>query len=310
MYLKLDQYFLEPNTDVVIKLFNGTFDRSDNVIDRSRMLDVSAVANGNRISVDTANWFEKETTTYLNFGTSKPGTYVAGVSTRARDFGMSAQDFNDYLEHDGVLDMLALRKENGTLSDTAIERYSKHVKTIFQVGDRLTDDYKTEFGYPIEFVLMENPYDIHSGHDLPVKLFFDQKPLANQLVYAGVETTTHKHTHDGHTHSHDDENTDHSHDELIQLRTDEQGMVNVPISSEGIWYLRTIHLVEKEEDGLTHESNWATVTFAIGEGHSHEHDHAHDDHNHDHNDGMPDYFYIIISLLIITGLFFAFNQKK
>ena len=81
-------------------------------------------------------------------------------------------------------------------------------------------------------------------------------------------------------------------------------MINVPISSEGIWYLRTIHLVEKEEDGLTHESNWATVTFAVGEGHSH------DDHNHDHNDGLPDYFYIIISLLIITGLFFAFNQKK
>ena len=307
MFLKLKQYFLEPNTDTVIELFNGTFDRSDNVITRDRMLDVSIVANGKRINIDTTHWFEKEKTTYLNFTTGSPGTYLTGVSTKARSLGMSAESFNDYLEHDGVLDMLESRKQKGTLGDSATERYSKHVKTIFQVGNKLTDDYKTELGYPIEFILLENPYDLHPGHSLPVKLLFDQKPLANQLVYVGSEANAHTHTHDGETHSHDGQN-DHTHEDLLQLRTDEKGLLNVPISTEGIWYLKTIHLVEVEEEGLTHESNWATVTFGVGSGHSHDHNHSHGEHSHD--DGLPTYVYFIISLLLIIVLFFVFNRKK
>lgn len=301
MYLKLEQYFLKPNTDTVIALFNGTFDRSDNVITRDRMLDVSLVGDGNRAPVDTSAWFEKEQTTYLNITTGSPGTWVAGVSTQPRTFGMSAQDFNDYLAHDGVLDVLDARKRNGTLADTAIERYSKHVKTIFQVGDERSTDYQTELGYPIEFLLLENPYNIHPGHKLPVKLVFNQQPLANQLVYVGNKTTG-EHTHNGNTHSHEGE-TDHQHDEVLQFRTDEQGLFNIPISSKGIWYVRTIHLVETKEEGLTHESNWATVTFAIGEGHSHE-------HGHSHEEGIPTYFYGLLSVLIVLVLFFWFKKKK
>jgi len=312
MYLKLGQYFLEPNSDYVMELYNGTFDRSDNVITRDRMLDVSLVGNGERTRPDTSAWFEKEKTTYLNFTTGSPGIWVAGVSTKARTLGMSAESFNNYLEHDGVLDMLASRERNGTLADSAVERYSKHVKTIFQVGNKLSDDYSTELGYPIEFILLENPYDMHPGHDLPVKLLFNQKPLANQLVYVGSEATVKEHTHDGHTHTHDEE-TDHEHDKLLQLRTDEQGLLSVPISSEGVWYLRTIHLVEVAAEGLTHESNWATVTFAVGGGHAHDHSHTHDNHSHHdhhHEEGIPAYVYGLLSLLIVVVLFFWFKRKK
>lgn len=313
MYLKLDGYFLEPNSDAVIQLFNGTFENSDNVIKRDRMVDVSLVSKSQRIPIDSTNWFEKETTTYLNLKTGSAGTYLLGVSSKARDFVMSAEDFNDYLEHDGVLDMLELRTQNGTLGDSARERYSKHVKTIFQVGDDLTEDYQTELGYPIEFIPQENPYDLHAGHDLPVKLLFNQEPLPNQLVYVGYKSTNNEHSHSiGITHSHEGqeehshentENADHTHDELLQLRTDEEGMINIPISSEGIWYLRTIHLVETNVDDLTHESNWTTLTFEVGSGHSEEHGHV-------HKEGIPDYIFILLSLVLIGGLFHFFNRKK
>ena len=312
MYLKLDAYFLEPNSASVIQLFNGTFERSDNAITRDRMLDVSLVGNGDRFSVDTSAWYEKDKTTYLNFTTGSTGTWVAGVSTKARSFGMSSQSFNDYLKHDGVLDMLELRERNGTLGDSAVERYSKHVKTIFQVGDERSDDYKTELGYPIEFILLDNPYDFHPGHDLRVRLLFNQLPLANQLVYVGNKALAETYTHEGHSHSHE-EGTDHQHDELLQLRTDERGMLNVPISNGGVWYLRTIHLVEIAEEGLTHESNWATVTFAVGGDHDHEHHegHSHDHEDHeDHEEGLPTYVYALLSLLIIVVLFFWFDRKK
>lgn len=375
MYLKMDSYFLQANTESVIHLFNGTFDRSDNVISRDRMLDVSLVGNGNRQAVDTTDWFEKNNTTFLRFTTGDEGTWVAGVSTRPRNIEMTAEDFNGYLEHDGVLDELARREDTETLQDDAVERYSKHVKTIFQVGDRLSEDWKTVLGYPIEFVPMENPYDIHPGHSLRVQLLRDGKPLPNQLVYVGhkpdyhnhageehthEDGTTHSHENQGehthadgttHTHANDDEGhshagtpeshshesqdqehthedgtththaTDdegHSHDKIDadeghthagtrQLRTDENGMVEVDISVTGVWYLRTIDLVPSNEEGLTHESNWATLTFAVGEGHSH----SHDGDTHTHEDaGLPSYVYWIGSIVLVVILFFWFNRKK
>ena len=81
--------------------------------------------------------------------------------------------------------------------------------------------------------------------------------------------------------------------------------MNIPTT--GVWYLRTIHMEQVEEEGLTHESNWATLTFAIGEGHSHEHvEEAH----HHVEDGLPSYVYWIGSLLLVVLLFFWFNRKK
>lgn len=279
MYLKLDSYFLEPHTPAAIQLFNGTFEKSENVITRDRMLDVSLVGNGERQAADYSQWSEKDSITILNFTTGAPGTWVAGVSTGPRNIEMSGADFNSYLEHDGILDMLEWRKENQALEQPAVEKYSKHVKTIFQVGDKTSEDWKTVLGYPIEFVPLENPYDLHPGHTLPVQLLFQGEPLANQLVYVGLDadgsegTSNHSHAPgEEHEHEHTGSSTDdHTHTGGTQLRTDAEGIAKVFLPTKGTWYLRTIHLVPSEEAGLTHESNWATLSFAIGEGHSHTH---------------------------------------
>ena len=37
MYLKPDPFFLQPNTKATIYLYNGTFEKSENVIARNRM---------------------------------------------------------------------------------------------------------------------------------------------------------------------------------------------------------------------------------------------------------------------------------
>lgn len=318
MYLKLNDFFLEPDTEAEIQLFNGTFQRSENVIDRNRMRDVSLTGNGRRTKVDSTQWYEKDSITYLRFRTGQKGTWVAGVSTKPRNIELSAKDFNAYLEHDGVLDVLEDRQKQGELDSGAVERYSKHVKTLFQVGDVFTDDWNTVLGYPIEFVPQANPYKLHPGHRLEVKLLVDGRPLSGQLVYAGYAPAGEEaeggfHTHaDGTSHSHDS-NPESSKDSPDsgegaqfqggerQLRTDENGVVSLDITAPGIWYLRTIHLVPSDEKGLTHESNWATLTFGIGEGHVHE---------HDESGGIPAYLYGVGSLLIIGLLFLLFNRKS
>ena len=329
MFLKLDGYFLEPNTKATIQLFNGTFDKSDNVITRDRMLDVSLVGNGERTRVDTTAWTEDDAVTLLNFTTGAPGTWVAGVSTAPRDFAQTAEAFNRYLEHDGVLDVLEYRKKTNTLDQPVVERYSKHVKTIFQVGEKTTGDWRTELGYPIEFIPLGNPYVLNAGDALPVKLLWQGKPLANQIVYAASDQSGHSHSHAaGEEHEHDAEE-DHAHTEGTMLRTDANGNMIVELNNAGTWYLRTIYLVESQEDSLTHESNWATLTFGVtggqsladgshthadGSSHSHDHgdgqSHSHEgDHDHE-GAGLPAYVYWLVSLAVIVGLFLWFNRQE
>ena len=251
MFLKLSTYFLVPHTETSIALYNGTFDKSENVITRDRMLDVSIVGPGEAVAhPDTSQWWEKENTTYLNFKTGDPGTYVLGVSTASRIIDLSAEDFNTYLEHDGVLDVLEARKRNDKLGDKARERYSKHVKAVYQVGDKRTDAYQHRLDYPIEIVPLTNPYELGKGDTFSALVLRAGKPVTGQLVYASYAGF----------HSRDDTG---SHVEAIKTRTDDKGEVRFELTTAGRWYVRLIHMVESEEDGVDYESNWATLTFEI-----------------------------------------------
>lgn len=402
MYLKLDTYFLEPDSSATIKLFNGTFDKSENVIDRERMLDASLVGNGSRIQVAASQWSEKDSITLLSFKTGDAGTWIAGISTAPRAIEMDAEAFNTYLEHEGIIDMLDWRRKNDKLGGDAVEKYAKHVKTIFQVGDKRTNDWQTPLGYPIEFIPLDNPYDLNTGDSLRVKLLLNGLPLVNQLVYADFKGTSEGHTHedepkandehghshegdqagekhehtdsdvptesadhgnnntaeDGHSHdeetehghSHEEKNSqaaEHTHEKAVapvhshetitepehshdagtqqehahdtieaeephqhtseqQFRTDASGLLTVKLTADGIWYLQTIHLVNTEEEGFTHESNWTTLTFEVT--------HGHGDDTHTHaeevEEGIPSYIYWIGSLLLVGVLFFWFNRKN
>lgn len=317
MYLKLDPYFLQPHTSAKIKLYNGTFDKSDNVIARNRMADVSILGNGSRLQIDTGQWSEHDDMTILSFETGEAGTWVAGVSTRPRNIEMSAADFNAYLEHDGVIDMLGWRTKNKALEKDAVEKYSKHVKTIFQVGNVRTDDWQKILGYPIEFIPLSNPYDIHAGHDLQFELLWQGQPMVNQLVYVDAPGEAHHrdHTDQDGPHEHTDEDQDHHHLAGTQLRTDANGVLTVPLTTDGEWYLRTIYMAHSEEPGLTHESNWATLTFGVGEGHgigAHDLRKAEEHHHHEEGDvlGIPSYVFWVGSLLLVAGLYFWFNRQQ
>ncbi len=332
LYLKMETYFLAPNQQATLSLYNGTFEKSENIITRDRMLDASVIAQGSREKINPDQWNDQDSTiTQLTFTAGEPGTYVAGVSTKARNIELTADKFNDYLKHDGVLDMLKKRTNDNLLDQDAVESYQKHVKAIYQVGDIKSDDWKTVLGYPIEFVPQANPYEKFSGDKLAVKLLLEGKPLPNQLVYADYIKTSHshaqnyhhhehegeKHTHEHHhddgQHSHDDElnsGEEHSHTSGQQLRSNDQGIVFVNLPEDGIYYLRTIHMVDlTDSDELTHQSKWATLTFEV----SHKHDastHIHDEHDHDHEGGIPIWGFILGSVLMIGLLFLIFRKKN
>ncbi len=331
LYIKMGNYFLQPNQEATLSLYNGTFEKSENIITRDRMLDASVIAQGQRMAINPEQWKDQDSTvTQLTFTTGEAGTYVAGVSTKARNIELSAEKFNSYLEHDGVLDMLEQRKRDSLLDEDAVESYEKHVKAIYQVGEIKTNDWSMVLGYPIEFVPQANPYEKYSGEKLEVQLLLDGKPLSNQLVYADFlkgahphkhNKDNHEHEHDGKKHSHDYAHFDgkhshshkskkeesHTHTSGQQLRTDDQGMVVVDLPEDGIYYLRTIHMTRAtDSDELTHRSKWATLTFEVGHKHG-PGTHTHD-HNHEHD--IPTWVFILGSLLIIGLLFLLFRKKN
>ncbi|WP_340960125.1 DUF4198 domain-containing protein [Polaribacter reichenbachii] len=314
LYLKMGTYFLQANQEATLSLYNGTFETSENIITRDRIIDASVVSQGERKAINTNDWQDKDSTiTQLKFKTGNPGTYVAGVSTKARNIALTADKFNAYLNSDGVFDMLDYRTKNNLLEQDAVENYQKHVKAIYQVGDVKTDDWKTVLGYPIEFVPQANPYQKYSGDSIDILLLLDGKPIANQLVFAdnikSANAHSHhnendEHTHDGEMHSHDD-TEDHTHTNGQQLHTNSKGIVTVNLKEEGIYFMRTISMINvTDSDELTHQSKWATLTFEVG--HSHNNAHAHDD---DHKNEIPTWVFILGSILAVGVLFLFFRNK-
>jgi len=246
LFLKSDSHFLKPNTVYELYLFNGTFDRSENAITTDRIVAPKIIGPEYLFIPNENDYYLKDNKTYLKFATKDAGTYVSGISTLPRKLEMTAEDFNEYLEHEGLETILTERKRDGTITSGAKEKYSKHVKTMLQVGDKTSDGYDIEFGYPIEFIPMNNPFEIDLGESLSFKLLRDGKPLVGQTVHYSTSIPGKD--------AHENENS---------TKTNGKGILTITPNSIGKWYVATIHMTESDEVDVDYESNWATLTFEV-----------------------------------------------
>jgi uncharacterized GH25 family protein len=244
MFVKPARFFVEENAQVVVRLLNGTFTKSENSIARARLRDVSVVSPDGRAQLDTAEWGVAGDTSTLRARTGGPGTYVIAVSTAPNVIALKAKDFNLYLREDGIPDVLEARRTGGELDRPARERYSKHVKALLQVGKTPSDHYATELGYPAELVPIENPYALDPGGVLRVRTLVDGKPAGNQYVLYGGRTPTGGRV------------------APRSVRSDADGVARVRVGAAGTWYVKFIHMTRLENDAeADYESKWATLTF-------------------------------------------------
>jgi len=244
LFVKMDSYFLSPNTPVEIPIVNGTFALSENSIAVDRVASVSIVHDGRSHELDTDSWTAEGDTTFYSLQTGDPGTYVFGASTLPRDLGLDAPDFNEYLAHDGALDVLVQRALDRELDTSVWERYSKHVKAVFQVGSERSGGIDVVLGHPAELVPVTNPYGISAGDEMVVRALVDGEPVSNQLVLAGGEGANGPF-------------------EERSGRTGSDGMVSFEIDRPGVWYIKFINMVKTDAEGVYYESKWATLTFEI-----------------------------------------------
>jgi len=244
LFIKMESYFVAPESAIQVPITNGTFQGSENSITADRVADVSLVRDGQRTHLGTENWSAETDTTYVGIRIGDAGTYLLGVSTLPKELGMSGTDFAEYLAHDGIPDVLMQRALDRELDQEAWEKYSKHVKAVIQAGDRRTGGLDVVLGYPAELVPLVNPYELSPGDEMVVRAVVDGTPAVNQLVLAGGE------------------NAEGIFKE-VSARTDEDGVVRFEVHSPGLWYLQFINMQKTEAEGLDYESKWATLTFEI-----------------------------------------------
>jgi uncharacterized GH25 family protein len=247
LFLRLDSYILPPNSSAVVRLLNGTFQKSEGLIARERMRDISLRAPDLRKPIaDSLKWRNQGETTIMDLQTGGPGTYVVGISTIPREISLKAADFNDYLAHDGLPDILAARTKSDELNFDVRERYSKHVRAIFQVGEVLSDDYKSPLDYPVELIPQQNPYSLKRGQTLSVLCMLDGQPLGNQFVIAGWEGANGR-------------------IRTVETRSNLSGIAQFKLAETGKWFVKFIHMKPVTDPGLNYESKWATLTFELRE---------------------------------------------
>ena len=245
LFLKLDSYFVKVNEKVSISVFNGTFQKSDGAVSFARLTDVSVVSPSGAITHPVEKDLTKnETTTFLNLVPAEAGNYVAGLSTMWRENGLAAKEFNEYLTAEGIPDILDFRKRDKELEKDARYRYSKYVKTIFQAGNKTTDNYKTVLGYAVEMVPQQNPYKLKKGAALEILCLKDGKPLVGQTVMYGYEAGGKLAAESS-------------------VRSDGKGIIKIKMTGAGKWYAKFINMVKIDDPKLNYESKWAMLTFEI-----------------------------------------------
>ena len=246
MFLKPERFRVAENADVLVRLLNGTFSKSENAIVRTRLLDISVVSPAGRERLDTAAWSAEGDTSTFRVRTGSAGTYVLGVSTRPNVIALSGEEFNGYLRSDGIPDELARRQRERVLGDSARERYAKHVKALLQVGDARSAEFGTTLGYPAELVPLDNPYALRPGATLRVRVLVDGEPVANQYVVYGGRTA------------------DGARVPQRGVRSNADGIARIRLTGRGHRYVKFIHMTRVADDpAVTHESKWATLTFDV-----------------------------------------------
>jgi hypothetical protein len=256
-FLYSDLYNMLPGKDNYLTLYNGTYYKSGYSITQKMSRDISIVMGGVRMTPEEAGGGVSDVdgnpelvATYIGLVAEPNGTGLSGLAAHPDYIALPAVLFRNYLVHEGLDDALVEFDQSNELG-TIRERYTKHAKGIFQVGDPLTDDYKTVLGYKAEIIPEVHPGRLDVGDHMSVQVLFDGSPAANLPLYVGRA----KHLPDFEGSAVDGS--------LYALRTDSDGRATFEITAKDKWYIQLIHMQKVTSEDADYESNWSTLTFEI-----------------------------------------------
>lgn len=181
------------------------------------------------------------------FRLTAPGGHVLALQTDNRaQSHLPAVRYNAYLEDEGLTPAQAWREQNRQADRDGAEIYSRQAKTLVQVGPPGGDQKQVTrpVGLTLEIVPERSPYALPRATSLPVRVYFEGRPLAGALVKL----------------------TDLDHDAapLATHRTDASGRAQFDIPGPGRWLLNVVWTQRAEPSSeADFETTFSSLSFGL-----------------------------------------------
>ncbi|MEO7983626.1 MAG: DUF4198 domain-containing protein [Bacteroidota bacterium] len=155
---------------------------------------------------------------------------------------MEPAKFNTYLEEDGLREIIRYRREHGQTDSVGRESYQRSVKTILQVGTKYDSTFKQATPLPLDIIPLEHPQLIRERQKMTVRVLFNKKPLAEQLVKIWYRNNNKTNTE--------------------EVLTDQDGLASFKIIKSGSWMVSTVTMLHLDNDPKAHwQSYWGSCTW-------------------------------------------------
>lgn len=170
------------------------------------------------------------------------GTMMVIFNNHNSFIELNADEFNAYLKEDGLQNAIDYRAANNETQSLGREYYQRSVKTLLQVGGKLTNTHKRQTTLPIDIIPEQNPYSLLDKAELKVRVLFQKKPLTNAAIKVW-------HRNNDRTVMHD-------------LRTNDKGEVKFPVFTSGRWMVSAVNMVRLQNDPKADwQSYWGSLTW-------------------------------------------------
>jgi len=171
-----------------------------------------------------------------------PGMMVIGYSSKPSAVELSAEKFNQYLKEEGLDAVAAVRARRNQVSQGAHEIFSRCAKSLVISGPS-GEKVDRRLGFTLELVAERNPYELKASEELPVRLIYQDRPLAGALVIAVNRANP---------------------SEKLRIRTDREGRVGLRLTDPGFWLVKAVHMIPAPSGSNAEwASYWASLTFEL-----------------------------------------------
>jgi uncharacterized GH25 family protein len=180
-----------------------------------------------------------------------PGLLVIGYRSNPSAIELTAEKFNQYVQEEGLDAIAALRARHNETGASARELFSRCAKSLVLLGAPSEAQGDRLLGFTLELVAEQNPYTLRAGEALPVRLTYENRPLAGALVVAMNRLHP---------------------AEKLAARTDSDGRVHFQLRPGGMWLVKAVHMVPAGAGtNAQWESFWASLTFELRTSNAQEH---------------------------------------
>jgi uncharacterized GH25 family protein len=172
-----------------------------------------------------------------------PGLLVIGYRSNASAIEMAADKFTQYLKEDGLDAVSAMRASRHETGMTAHELFSRCAKSLVFSGSPTEAQGDRPLGFTLELVAERNPYSVRPDQELPVRVTYENRPLAGALVVAMNRLNP---------------------TEKLSARADKDGRVRFKLRPGGMWLIKAVHMVPAPAGSHAEwASVWASLTFEM-----------------------------------------------